>query len=67
MQAVSFPGRSCLQGRGCADAVTAENAFFEKRSEAKQGRLASSERRSRNIGEGEVSRGQLQATTGRSS
>ncbi|WKL40306.1 HlyD family efflux transporter periplasmic adaptor subunit (plasmid) [Sinorhizobium meliloti] len=40
LHAVSFPADLVSEGEAAADAVTAEKAFFEKRSEAKESRLA---------------------------
>ncbi len=40
LHAVSFPADLVSKGEAAADAVTAEKAFFEKRSEAKKSRLA---------------------------
>lgn len=40
LHAVSFPADLISEGEAAADAVTAEKAFFEKRSEAKESRLA---------------------------
>ncbi|PLU75276.1 hemolysin secretion protein D, partial [Sinorhizobium medicae] len=40
LQAVDFPDDLVAAGEAAADAVTAETAFFEKRNEAKEGRIA---------------------------